>query len=230
MCPTATEAFGDFRGEGSEFGGFRLGEEEFFEVAYLERRMERVSAKRESGFESTEDSLRASDAEKLRPGREAKKLRLDGFVLGLRGVHIVHEVAPGDGSAGNDHSFEFAEKIEYAVLSAPNVEFVEEARRIREVEGTSLERKVESVATGEARTDREFARGEGRFGVGDSIFVFVEDGEGAGAADSLGETFDPQRGSPSGVKNVSSAYVAEEIEFAVGEGDEVVFVFVALAW
>lgn len=81
--PTAAEASGVARGEGVEFGGFRLGEEEFVEVAYLERRMERMFEVRESIFDVFEDSPRVSDAEKLGPGHEANDLRLDGFVLDL---------------------------------------------------------------------------------------------------------------------------------------------------
>lgn len=189
-----------------------------------------MAVMRESRFEDLEDPRRSPDAEKLGSGREAKNLRLDGLVFDLGRGDGIHEVAPGDGSTGGHGLIEFPKEFERAVLPAPHVEFMKKAGGIREVEGASPERKLEGVPDDEARTKREVVRGESSFGSGESVLIRVEDGEGAVLSDPPGETFDPQRRSPAHIKHVPPSYVSEQIEFAVREGDEVFFVFVALFW
>jgi hypothetical protein len=103
------------------------------------------------------------------------------------------------------------------------VELVEKARGVDEVEGAWVERHPEDVS-------REHADRAGKFGLFQSILrlldafrIHIDGGDATILPHPLAEAFDPERRGTSCVEHVETADVPEEVEFAVAEGDEVVF-------
>ncbi len=202
------------------------GEEQFVEMTNWKWRKSPPPNIGQNFTVNPDKPLRASDAIPPHARNHLLHLRLDGLVLDLNGLHIIHEVTRRKLPAGTENTRHRGQSLLRRPLR--HIEFVEEAGRIHEVEGASLEWKVENVSDDEARTKRKFVRGEGRFGSGESAFILVEYGERAVFADPLRQTLDPQRRRASDVKYVPPFDISEEVEFAVGEGYEVGFVLVAL--
>ena len=105
---------------------------------------------------------------------------------------------------------------------------MKESGGVDEIERIPLERRTKHVAGddpdrgGEVGFSEEFLALFGEFG------VRFEGDEGTRSADALAEAFEPERRGAASIEDGEALDVAEEIQLAVAEGDEISLVRLAL--
>lgn len=172
------------------------------------------------------EALRRANPVQNRAGDCKRQFALERLVLDLDRTRRVNEVARRHPAAGPHDASERGQRILGGAL--PDIQLVEEAGRIHEVETIRLERRLEDVSRDEIRRGVEVHLPECRLRRREPFEVGFEGGEASFDPDALAQTFEPKRGCAAGVENVEPAYLCEEIQLPIAESDEVGLEFLAL--
>src|SRR5215210_46486 len=213
------------RGQAAHLLGFPFGEERLVEVPDREGRQDPPPDVLEQRFVERDETIHVADTPELGAPGLARQFARQLLVLELGGGRPVHEIARRDPPARPDQRDERRKRVVRQPLL--DIQLVEEPRRVNEVERVLLERRPEDVASdeadrgGELRVSEEFAARFDLFGVG------VEGGEGAALSDALAEALEPERRGAASVEDIEAGYVPQQVQLAVGEGDQIVLLLLA---
>src|SRR5918993_4067176 len=105
---------------------------------------------------------------------------------------------------------------------------MKESSRVDEIERVSLERGTKHVTGDDTDRGGKVGFPQKFLALFDELGIRFEGDEGTHCTDALAETFEPERGGASGIEDGEALDVAEEVQLAVAEGDEISLVYLAL--
>jgi hypothetical protein len=105
---------------------------------------------------------------------------------------------------------------------------VEQAGGVDQVEGSRTEGRIEDVPRDDANRRGELRVPQRFSSFANALGVCFQGGESASLADTLAQALDPERRGASSVEDFEAADVAEEVELAIAEGDQVFCELLAL--